>query len=178
MRSRPSGSSRRIRATCPDHRSDRHGEERAQHPEGEGAGGHGEHDDQGMQLHDVAEDQRLENVALELLDRDDQCQDEPGPTTSPPCASATSTARAPAVTAPTIGNSPPKKTRTASGSASGTRSSAKPDADRDRVHQRDQQLAAEERAQGLPRLLTDPPQPRLQRRGTTASRPRPIRRRP
>jgi hypothetical protein len=50
----------------------RDGKEPAGHTEDDGAGGHGEYDEQSMQLHDLAEDQWLEDVTLELLDRDDK----------------------------------------------------------------------------------------------------------
>jgi hypothetical protein len=63
--------------------------------------------------------------------------------TGPFATRATSTAISPDTVAPTIGMNAPRKTTTASGSASGTPQDGGADADTRRVHQRDRERGAD-----------------------------------
>ena len=76
-------------------------------------------------LKPAALEDRLQDVALDLLHEDDDASTISA-VVKPSLTSATSTAKAPATKAPMIGMNPPRKVSTASGSTSGTPRTSRP----------------------------------------------------
>ena len=152
-------SRRRLRPVVAEHRRQDRGERHRDHgtdQPGQHAARGDRHDDaERVQPDQAAHHQRLQQVALHLLDHDDRGQHEDRGHDRPASASATTTATKPLTNAPTIGTNAPKNTSAASGTASGTRRIRQREPDADRVHERDEHGPADVRREHQPAALPD-----------------------